>query len=227
VRWSDNGELEYISRKDNQIKINGHRIELGEIESALEQIDVINNAVIVGVDNGEGKQLSAFVVLKEGEDLDVKTLKESLLIRLPHYMVPTLWQSIDAMPLTPNGKVDRKALQAMQVVAQQHVEPLEGDIEHQLALIWADILKIDSQLIGRNANFFALGGHSLVLLNLMNAIREQFELEVSMGDVFNRETLADLAELLAERKAQAIQRASYSAVTTARASDDEPEELLI
>lgn len=227
VRWSPQGELEYFNRKDNQLKISGYRIELGEIETVLEQFDMVKNAVVEGVDTAGVKQLAAFIVSVEGKEADFDALRQKLASRLPYYMVPALWHSVDVMPLTPNGKIDRKALAQMGTLQDVAVIPLETEWEQRVAEVWADLLKVDLTRIGRDANFFALGGHSLLLLNLVNAIRDRFGFEVTMGEVFNRETLADLGELLAEQHEQARKQAQFKAVTATREMNEATEELLI
>jgi amino acid adenylation domain-containing protein len=193
VRWRHDGVLEYLGRADQQVKVRGHRIELGEIESALSAEAAISQAaVIVREDEGTGKYLAAFVVERAGGTLDVAQLQRSLAQRLPQYMVPSQIIPLEALPLTPSGKLDRKALPAPQRGSASDIayEPPVGPVETTLASIWAELLQLER--VGRHDNFFASGGNSLLLVELVDRLaRHGWRVEPKV--FFKEPTIAALA----------------------------------
>jgi len=174
-RWRADGRLEHLGRLDHQVKIRGFRIELGEIEAVLATLPAVRQAVVVARDAGSSdRRLVAYVVYQPGEDLTVSEVRRHLRGELPDYMIPSLVVALDAIPLTPNGKVDRAALpdpfrDANLPVA--HYEPPVSEMEQRLAAIWSDVLKIER--VGVHDNFFELGGHSLLSLRVATAIQAQ------------------------------------------------------
>ncbi|SDM61245.1 non-ribosomal peptide synthase/polyketide synthase [Allokutzneria albata] len=180
VRWTASGNLEYLGRTDNQVKIRGHRIELGEIETALLSHPDVTEAAVVVRDN----RLVAYVV-SEASDL-----RDHLARSLPEYMIPSTFVALETMPLTPSGKVDRRALPEVEAQSDAgFVEPAAG-IEAQLAAIWADVLGIER--VGARDNFFALGGDSILSMQVVSRAR-QAGLRVTSKDIFLRQTVAELA----------------------------------
>jgi len=200
VRRLADGNLEYLGRQDQQVKLRGFRIELGEIEAALERQPGVRQAVVALREDDPGDQrLTAYVICAPPGD--APALRQALAARLPEYMVPSAFVFLDAFPLTPNKKVDRKALPAP---AEAHIDlaPARNgaeSTEDQLAAIWRTLLKAPQ--IGLQNDFFALGGHSLLIVQLQSRIRQRFSRELSIAELFQRPTIAAQAELLdADRK---------------------------
>ncbi|RMP65348.1 AMP-binding enzyme, partial [Pseudomonas syringae group genomosp. 3] len=159
-RWLADGNIEYLGRNDDQVKIRGFRIELGEIEMQLRQIVNIKDAVVIAREDTPGeKRLTAYYTMPEAEQaITAQTLRAALLARLPEYMVPAAYMKLSEWPLTPNGKLDRRALPAPQddAYASRDYEPPTGEVEPALAEIWQALLGIDRA--GRQDHFFELGG---------------------------------------------------------------------
>ena len=174
--WRPDGQLDYLGRADQQVKLRGFRIELGEIEALLrEQAGVVAAAATVHR-SGRREQLVAFVVAED--QLDTQSLHSSLERQLPDYMVPDHIVSLDGLPLTPNGKLDRRALPAPTEQATEVEQPPRGATETQLADIWRTVLGIDA--IDRNTSFFSLGGHSLLAVQLVARIADAFNVDVPL-----------------------------------------------
>jgi len=188
-RWLPDGKLEFLGRRDSQVKISGFRIEIGEIESALVRLPGVRDGAVV-VSN---KQLIAFY--SGAEPLDANALRKRLGEKLPAYMVPAAFHWREALPLTDNGKTDRKALAAALLGAEHNGEPPNTATEERLVAAWSDVLGIARQQIGRRDNFFALGGTSLTALKLVIAL----DRAVTFKDLTEHSGLADLAALLDHR----------------------------
>ncbi|HEX6095008.1 MAG TPA: non-ribosomal peptide synthase/polyketide synthase [Thermoanaerobaculia bacterium] len=191
-RWLPDGNIEYLGRNDFQVKIRGFRIELGEIEAKLAQCAGVREAVVVAREDVPGdKRLIAYVV---GSGLSIASLRTELARQLPEYMVPSLFLQLDAMPLTPNGKLDRKALPAPETtsLSAREYEAPRGDAEESIAAIWRELLHVDR--VGRHDNFFELGGHSLLAVQLISRIRTTLGVDLALRDVFATATLQALAE---------------------------------
>ncbi|HRL28618.1 MAG TPA: amino acid adenylation domain-containing protein, partial [Alcaligenes sp.] len=165
VRWNAQGQLEYLGRLDHQVKVRGFRIELGEVESQLLALDGVREAVVVAHPGKMGAVLLAYVSAKSGVQLDVAALRQRMSQTLPDYMVPSAIVVLDTLPLSSNGKIDRKALPEPQFVGGQDYKAPQGELETALASIWAQVLGV--QRVGRYDNFFELGGHSLLALSLI------------------------------------------------------------
>ncbi|NMO13901.1 non-ribosomal peptide synthase/polyketide synthase [Pyxidicoccus fallax] len=193
VRWLADGTLEYLGRADFQVKLRGFRIELGEVESALRRHPSVREAVaVVREDTPGDKRLVAYVVAKEGDTLDVSSLRQALKQRLPEYMVPATLTLLEALPLTPNGKVDRKALPAPQAPASAtgaYVAP-RTPLEQQLAALWAELLHVER--VGVHDDFFELGGHSLLATQLVARLRAGWGVELPLRALFDTPTLGAL-----------------------------------
>ncbi|MBL4673508.1 MAG: amino acid adenylation domain-containing protein, partial [Arenicella sp.] len=210
VRRLADGNMEYIGRADDQVKVRGFRIELGEVESALSSIDGVGDAVVVARD--EPTRLVAYVTTKAGlQTNDLRaTFKAQLQQRLPDYMVPSLFIELDDLPLNANGKLDRQALPEPDASIAQHeyVAP-STEAEKVLCTIWQRLLGV--QRIGVTDNFFELGGHSLLAMRLVSEVRSQCNVELVVRDIFNTTQLSDLAALL-ESAAQNTQLAKIDIV---------------
>jgi acyl carrier protein len=173
-RWTPQGRLEHLGRIDHQVKIRGFRIELGEIESVLAGHESVRQSVVIARAAGPGDlRLVAYVVYHAGEDLTVSEVRRHLRRELPDYMVPSLVVTLDAIPLTPNGKVDRAALPDpfRNVAPVAAYEPPAPGLEQRLAGIWQEILQVER--VGAEDNFFELGGHSLLSLRVAVAVEAQ------------------------------------------------------
>jgi acyl carrier protein len=199
ARWLESGDIEFLGRRDGQVKIRGYRIETGEVEAALEEIEGVNDAVVVVRDEGMGKQLVAFVVL-EGEHTGAE-LRRRMRERQPEYMVPNRIEVIDELPLTANGKVDRRALANRQLQerndAEQYLEP-RNEVEEKIAQIWKEVLGIER--VGVDDNFFDLGGHSLLATQVISRVRERFNTELPLRQLFEMPTVANLAAVIGENQ---------------------------
>ncbi|WP_125780724.1 non-ribosomal peptide synthetase [Pseudoalteromonas rubra] len=197
VRFGPDGLLEYIGRMDDQIKIRGFRVELGEIETALNG-DARVAQSLVTVDKTRGL-IVAYVEPQSGLPASELTaqLRASLTASLPPFMVPSAWQLIDAWPLTANGKIDRKALPEVELTAitKEYVAP-QTPLEQQLVTVVARLLEVEPDTISMSANFFDLGGHSLLMMRLMSEIKAHWQIEPSVAEVFECQYLGQVAELI-------------------------------
>ncbi|KAF9946553.1 hypothetical protein BGZ72_000233 [Mortierella alpina] len=195
VRYLPDGNLVFMGRNDEQVKIRGFRIELGEIEARLVEHELVNEAVVLALENGGDKRLVAYVVADHNEDL-VHTLREYLTKRMPEYMIPAAFVRLDSLPVTNNGKVNRRALPEPDVsaFAATSYEAPKGDVESGLAEIWAELLSLDR--VGRHDNFFMLGGHSLLAVRMTGSIRSRLGLDLKLHTLFAAPTVADLAQKL-------------------------------
>ncbi|HET8796434.1 MAG TPA: amino acid adenylation domain-containing protein, partial [Thermoanaerobaculia bacterium] len=202
-RWLPDGNIEYAGRNDFQVKIRGFRIELGEIEARLTACAGVREAVVVAREDVAGdKRLVAYVVADE-EAETLTNLRETLSRQLPEYMVPAALVRLDAMPLTANGKLDRQALPAPDVIARsgRTYEPPQGEIEETLAAVWRELLNVPR--VGRDDNFFELGGHSLLAVQLMHRLQSQTPYRLAVRDVFQYPSLAAMAAQIASTTAPA------------------------
>jgi acyl carrier protein len=192
--------LEFLGRADEQLKIRGYRIEPGEIEAALaSHPDVASAAVVTARDASGDRYLSAFVTPAAAAS---DNLRELLRARLPDYMVPGTIAGVDALPLTWNGKVDRRALAARACTGSSQssaVESPRGHVEELLAALWCDVLHVEK--IGRHDSFFDLGGHSLVATRLVARIRKAFAADLPLKAIFEAPTIAALASRLSRAAA--------------------------
>ncbi|MCC5645814.1 amino acid adenylation domain-containing protein [Nostoc sp. CHAB 5824] len=190
ARWEDDGNLEYLSRIDDQVKLRGFRIELGEIESLLLQHPSVKEAVVILYEADNNPRLVAYLTAEKSVNLRGQ-LKDYLKIRLPNYMVPSQIMVLDQLPLSPNGKLDRKALPAPDTAASTDFEMPVTSTEELLATLWQTLLK--AKFVGRRDHFFELGGHSLLATQLVARIRDTFEVELPIRKVFEQSVLSDLA----------------------------------
>jgi amino acid adenylation domain-containing protein/thioester reductase-like protein len=215
ARYLTNGEIEYLGRIDYQVKIRGFRIELGEIETVLSQHeDVQVSCVIVREDNPGDKRLVAYIVTKTGNFSStnnselISQLRKYLKENLPEYMVPSTFVLLEKLPLTPNGKIDRRALpipdQTDFNIGTTYIAP-RTSVEEQLAKIWAKLLNVKQ--VGIEDNFFDLGGHSLLLTQLIFQIRQTWKIELPLSSLFAMPTIALLAQSI-----ETAQNMGYSTV---------------
>ncbi|MEM9896903.1 MAG: amino acid adenylation domain-containing protein, partial [Bacteroidota bacterium] len=176
ARWLPDGNIEFLGRMDHQVKIRGYRIELGEIETVLNSYETIQHAVVIAKEHTGSKQLVAYCVpKKEGEELEVEKLKSYLSKSLPEYMIPAFFIPIDEIPLTSNGKTERKALMVRELEVtstSEYVAP-STETEKQLAAIWQEVLGVEQ--VGIHDNFFELGGNSLLAISLVHRIKNRLD----------------------------------------------------
>ena len=194
-RYLPSGDIEFLGREDSQVKILGHRVELGEIESVLARHDTVAEAAVVAVGNArQGRRLAAFVVLQQGQSLDAGKLRGFLREHLPEYMVPSAISLLDAMPLSSNGKIDRKRLESLGTQTESRSDgpsvPPRTSVELELASVWAEVLELED--VGVHDDFFALGGDSVRGIKLVTRARA-LGLEISLRELFGSRTIAGLA----------------------------------
>jgi amino acid adenylation domain-containing protein len=206
ARFREDGALEYLGRIDFQVKVRGYRIELGEIEAALQQYQSVQQAVVVAYeDHSPEKRLVAYVVKKASqEDLRLSGLRSHLEELLPAYMVPAAFIELVELPLTPNGKIDRKALPnpgTQDRVSETVFIAPQNELEKAVAAIWQELLHVDN--VSVFDNFFDLGGHSLLVIQVHAALR-QMNQPVSITDLFKFPTIASLAQHLSQVPAQEL-----------------------
>ncbi|MGR7943672.1 amino acid adenylation domain-containing protein [Paenibacillus sp. M.A.Huq-81] len=204
ARWLPDGNLEYLGRIDQQVKIRGYRVELGEIEAQLLQIASVQQAVVITlVDEAEQSQLCAYVVADH--TLAVTEVKTALSSQLPAYMLPTYLVQLERMPLTLNGKVDRKALPAPEkslATGATYVAP-RNEAEAELIRIWQQVLGV--QPIGVKEDFFNIGGHSLRAMLLVTRIHKAMGIRVTLRDIFQHPSVEELAKYIGRQKEQSYQ----------------------
>ena len=195
-RYRADGVIEFLGRVDHQVKIRGHRIEPGEVEACLMTHPKIQQACVVAREVSKGiYRLVAYIV---GTPLEVRVLREHLLQTLPDYMVPSAFAFVDTVPLTPNGKVDRRRLPDLgfaQQLAHRYVAPRNAT-EEILSQIWAEVLQVER--VGVEDNFFELGGHSLLSIQVRSKIRTSFDVELPLGSLFDAPTISELAKRIEE-----------------------------
>ncbi|WP_157893047.1 non-ribosomal peptide synthetase, partial [Marinicella sediminis] len=201
VRWLADGNLEYLGRIDTQVKIRGFRIETGEIESTLFKHEQIADCVVVAQGDQSNKTLVAFYTADSEAELasiEPEKLRGYLQTTLPEYMVPSVFVGLDSIPLTPNGKVDRKALENHEVERTAdagYVAP-RNETEAVMVDIWASVLGLKPEVIGVYDSFFNLGGHSLLATQVISKIRNQINLEVSLRTLFDNPQVAQFVHHL-------------------------------
>jgi amino acid adenylation domain-containing protein len=201
ARYLSDGRIEYVGRADEQVKVRGYRIELGEIESVLARHSGVAECVVIASGADAEKRLVAYVVAKPGEILSTKELREYLSEQLPSYMIPAAYVMLEEMPLTRNGKVDRRALPAPEQsgidLSESYVAP-RTVAEELLVSIWREVLGVER--LGVFDNFFELGGHSLLATQLVSRFRETFQTELPLRSLFEQPTVAGLASLITQEQ---------------------------
>lgn len=201
VRFLPDGSIEFVGRIDHQVKIRGLRIEPGEIETQLRAVPGVGEAIVIADKGSDGDlQLLAFVSTVDGAQLTVETLRDHVREVLPSYMMPAQMQVLDALPLNPNGKVDRNVLLALKSEAQKAqtiLQSPQSQMEQTVNEVWQQVLNLDA--IDVNQNFFDLGGHSLMLAKVQTALNEKVEYQISLVDLFQYTTISALAQFLEQQ----------------------------
>jgi len=201
-RWLPEGNIEYLGRNDFQVKIRGFRIELGEIEAALAACEGVSEVVVIAREDSPGdKRLVAYLLPEPGYQPEPAALRRQLAVSLAEYMLPAAYVVVTSFPLTPNGKLDRRALPAPDqhaVVSQRYVAPV-NDREQRLAAVWRELLGVTQ--VGRDDNFFELGGHSLMVVSLLERLRTQ-GLSLDIRTAFSAPVLSEMALRLTDVEAE-------------------------
>jgi acyl carrier protein len=204
-RWLNDGAIEYLGRNDFQVKIRGFRIELGEIEKRLVGLSGITAAVVIAREDTPGqKRLVAYLTVDTeefaGSEMErITAIRRQLQSRLPEYMLPSAFLILQKLPLSSNGKLDRKALPAPDMAFTSNVYIAPATVtEIALAQIWADLLKLNPSLISATANLFESGGNSITLIRLATEIRNKFAVELSIRALLENPKLNSLAEQISE-----------------------------
>jgi amino acid adenylation domain-containing protein/non-ribosomal peptide synthase protein (TIGR01720 family) len=212
------GELEYHGRTDDQVKLRGFRIELGEIEAVLSRHPQVREAVVMAREDGSrGKRLVAYVTSADASGVSVLELRSHLQGALPAYMVPAAFVMLDALPLTANGKVDRRALPAPDATRQELQVPFVAattDAEQKIAAIWKDAIGVDS--IGLDDNFFEVGGDSLIMIEVQWKLKDVFGRNVPLAQMFQHPTVRSLAAALSRRSPEEAEAASNTSRSRAQ-----------
>ena len=220
VRWLSDGLIEFVGRADQQVKVRGYRIELGEIETVLCEHEAVEAAVVVTSDNGvDGKRLMAYVLGTDHAEISGASLKAHLRERLPEYMMPSVFVPVQQFPLTPNGKIDRRALAEFddtKVVDQDCYVGPSTDIERELTQLWAELLRVER--IGVHDDFFERGGHSLLAAKLSTRLRASFQVEIPLRKLFEAPTIAELAKVIEAANGNGHKRRAPAIAPISRAS---------
>lgn len=204
--WSEEQTIVFLGRVDNQVKIRGYRIELGEIENALHALPEVKQALVVAHEERESgqKRLVAYVVAHDANTCTPQSLRAAAAQKLPDYMVPALVVMLAQVPLTANGKIDRRALPQPTFTSLAPVPPTTAQ-EQELCQLFAECLAIEPP--GIHDNFFSLGGHSLLALQLLSRLRQRFDVELSLKTLFDAPTVAELSTHIAQAHSQAARPA--------------------
>jgi amino acid adenylation domain-containing protein/thioester reductase-like protein len=194
ARVLPNGDIEIIGRADNQVKIRGYRIELGDIETSLSQHPDLREGVVIAPEDSSGeRRLVAYVVRQPNADLTASSLRAWLTTKLPIYMVPSLVVFMDELPLTPNCKIDRRALPVPSLDPEEALTPPRTELEAMLTELWSDVLE---RAVGIEHNFLECGGDSLRTALLLSRVQEIFQVQVPLECLFQAPTVATFAEIL-------------------------------
>ncbi len=222
-RLRADGRIEFVGRRDGQVKLRGHRIELAEIEIALRAQPGVRNAVVLLREDEPGdRRLVGYIVATPGETPKTDVVQQLLRASLPEHMVPAVIVSLDALPLTPNGKIDRLRLPAPageRPDLTQHYEPPRTEMEETLVRIWGDVLRVDR--VGIHDNFFALGGHSLSATQVVARLRDALGVDVPLRPLFESPTIARLAPVIDAHREGG--RLPSAAQTETASTDDTPD----
>jgi amino acid adenylation domain-containing protein len=201
VRWREDGALDFLGRIDQQVKLRGFRIELGEIETALAEQDEVASAVAVVREDVPGdRRLVAYIVWRDGHPSDFDQLRRRLRAKLPPFMVPSTFVSLDSLPTTPNGKLDRAALPAPDGTRPdlEHVYAApETPVEQATAAIWSEVLGVDR--VGLDDDFFDLGGHSLLAVKMLARIHDELDVDLPLRLLFEGPTVRALAAAICDQ----------------------------
>ncbi|MDQ1353576.1 MAG: hypothetical protein QG657_3882, partial [Acidobacteriota bacterium] len=201
ARWQPNGNLEFFGRLDHQVKIRGFRIELGEIENRLLNHPGVKDALVMAREEANGDKYLCAYIISESE-LVISELRVYLSMILPEYMIPSYFMQLDKIPLTPNGKLDKKALPDPEIndyPGGKYVPP-SSKLEGKLVEIWGEVLTLDKEKISVYGNFFQIGGHSLKATTLISKIHKELKVKVPLTELFKTPTIKALADFIRKEK---------------------------
>jgi surfactin family lipopeptide synthetase A len=211
ARYRPDGAIEFLGRVDHQVKIRGFRVELQEIETVLQTHPAVQDAVVIMREDQPGnKQLAAYLTSAQPAEPDVNDLRQFVKQRLPDYMVPAAFMVLESLPLTPNGKVDRRALPAPEPALRAetaYVKP-QTETEAAIAAVWQDVLGLDR--VGIHENFFEIGGHSLLVVQVHSRLEQVLAAELSVVDLFQYPTIHALAQYLGQQNAPSSAEAAQN-----------------
>ena len=194
ARWLPDGNIEFLGRIDHQVKVRGFRVEPGEIESAILNIGSIKEAVVVDkIDTANQKFLCAYYVSEKA--LETAEIEEALSKKLPGYMIPSYFVSLEKIPLTPNGKTDKKALPEPEVELKEYIPP-SNETEKKLQEIWSEVLSMSKEKIGLDSDFFRIGGHSLKATILSSLINKKMKIDFPVSYLFKYTTIRKQAQII-------------------------------
>ena len=196
--YREDGNIICLGRKDDQIKIRGNRIEIQEIEYKIKKFEEIRDTVVMVRDDMGDKYLCAYYI--SNKIFDISSFKNNLARELPDYMMPSVFVEINEIPLSHNGKVDKKSLPIPQLVSIKEYLPPQNNTEKNLVKIWSDLLGIDEMTIGRDSDFFELGGHSLKATMLITKIHKELKVELQPSVIFEKSKLSDIAKEIYKSK---------------------------
>ncbi|MGD2084878.1 MAG: amino acid adenylation domain-containing protein [Candidatus Aminicenantes bacterium] len=209
-RWLPDRTIEFLGRLDHQVKIRGFRIELGEVENQLINYDHIKAAVVTSNEDKKGdKYLCAYIVPHSPAHIEISHVQKHLMQKLPDYMIPTYFVQLEQIPLTPTGKIDRKALPTPEIKSEIQYTAPGNQIEKQLVELWSGVLGIQPEKIGVDYNFFQLGGHSLKAARLLARIHKKMDVNIPLARMFETPTVRGLTHCILE-----IRKTPLSAVET-------------
>ncbi|MFJ4092364.1 amino acid adenylation domain-containing protein [Kitasatospora sp. NPDC089913] len=218
ARVLDGGAIEFLGRIDTQVKLRGYRIELGEIEAVLTANPAVRDAVVLVRESATGEKSLAAYVVPEGGAFAADALRADLAAVLPEYMVPAAVAAVDRIPLTANGKVDRRALPAIEQSAGDRDAP-GTPTEERIAEVWAELLGLHS--VGVHDSFFELGGHSILAIRMTSRLQDEFDVDLSIATVFGHPTVSRLAEAVEELVRAEIEQLDDAALGDAALGDAE------
>ncbi|MDQ0783957.1 thioester reductase domain-containing protein [Chryseobacterium sp. W4I1] len=204
ARWKPDGDIEFLGRIDNQVKVRGFRVELGEIERCLARLEGIQEAAVITKDHGSNKYIVAFIIIKPGEKADAAWVRQQLKEELPGYMIPAQIINVDKIPLTANGKTDTHLLkewadkEAKELIS---TEPPTNETERIIADIWAE--ELERPVINMTDNFFDIGGNSLLVAIVATALNSRLDTKIYMRDIYQFPVLRQLADELIIRAKEA------------------------
>ncbi|MGD2085119.1 MAG: condensation domain-containing protein [Candidatus Aminicenantes bacterium] len=221
ARWLPDGNIEFLGRIDSQVKLRGFRIELAEIQKQIIKMNGIKEAVVIDqTDEAGGKYLCAYIV--SAKIYELSEIKKYLSRELPEHMCPSYVVYLQKMPLTANGKIDRKALPVPKINDGEKYAAPENEFQEKLLEIWAEVLAIEKELIGINTSFFELGGHSLKATLMADKILEQFHSKILLADIFKAPTIKEISTAVQEVKndkkssIKAVEQREYYALSSAQ-----------
>ncbi|NOQ28199.1 MAG: amino acid adenylation domain-containing protein, partial [Bacteroidales bacterium] len=215
ARWLPDGNIEFLGRIDDQVKIRGFRIELGEIENTLLRYKNIKESVVLVWGQGEDKYLCAYVVVEE--TFNKEEIRNYLSEHLPNYMIPTYFVALEKIPLTRNGKIDKKSLLAPEIKAGSDYVAPNNLIETKLVKIWSEVLNVVSKEISTHVSFFELGGHSLKATVLVSRIHKELDVRLELQDIFKYQSIQGQSELISSSESS-----SYLSIPKAKNQDYYP-----